>query len=129
MALTHTSGARNAAANAVVDLLDVGTTDATGDMAFAKADDTVLVTCNFSNPAFGNAASGVATAAAISTGTVGASITSQTIAKVILRDRNNAEVLRGTVAQSSGGDVNLSSVVVSTGDTVSVSSLTYTAPT
>lgn len=129
MALTHTSGTRNAIADAVVDLIDVGSTDATGDMAFAKSDDTVLCTCNFANPAFGAASSGVATAGTIATGTVGASITSQTVAKVIIRNRNNAEVLRGTVAASTGGDVNLSSVVVSTGDTISVSALTYTAPT
>ena len=123
MAVTHVTAARNAAADAVVDRLDLGSTDSTGDLAFATSADAVLCTCNFSATAFGSASSGVATAATISQGTVA---TGGTIAKAFFRDRNNAEVFRCAVS-TSGSDINLSSVTVAINDTITISSLTYTA--
>lgn len=125
MAVTHVTAARNAAADAVVDRLDLGATDSTGDLAFANSSDTVLCICNFSNPAFGSASSGVATAATISQGTVSVA---GTIAKAFFRDRANAEVFRCAVG-TSGSDINLSSVTVAVNDTITISSLTYTAAT
>lgn len=121
---TLSTGARNAACNAVVDLLDVGTTDATGDLQFQTAGSAAVATLNFSNPAFGNAASGTATANAISSDT---SAVGGTTTKASLRDRNNAEVLSVTVG-TSGAEINLSSTAIGAGDTVAVSSLTITQP-
>jgi hypothetical protein len=66
--------ARNAAANAIVDLIDAGAGAGllriyTGLMPAtpqtAVTDQTLLATLTFSDPAFGDAASGVVTAAAI----------------------------------------------------------------
>lgn len=128
MALIHSTAARNAAADAVLALINGGAGDATGDLSFAKSDNTVLVTLTFSATAFGAASAGVATAATITSGAVGAAITSQTISQAFLRNKANVTVLTCAVA-TSASDINLSSVVVSTGDTVAVSSLTYTAPT
>jgi len=126
MALTHTTATRNVAANAVVDLIDAGTTDASGDLVYMTSGDVTVASLAMTNPAFGNAATGVATAAAIAddTNAVGG-----TVALFKLQDRDNGEVLRGSVtATSGGGDIELSSVAVGAGDTVSTSSLTYTAP-
>ncbi len=124
MTTTISTAARNAAANALVDLLDVGTTDANGDLVIQTSGDVEVATLALSNPAFGAAAAGVATANAISDDT---SATGGTAANFILQDRDNVEVMRGDVA-TSGAELNLSSVTIGAGDTVSVSALTVTMP-
>lgn len=126
MSITLTTSARNAAANAVVDLLDVGTTDANGDLVIMTSGDVEVATLGLSNPAFGAAATGVATASAITSDT---SATGGTAALHKMQNRDNTEVWRGTVtATGGGGDIELSSVSIGAGDTVAVSSYTYTQP-
>lgn len=127
MALTHTTSTRNTIADAVVDLIDGGAGDAQGDLVFMTSGDVEVATLNMSATAFGAAASGTATAAAISDDT---NATGGTIAKFKLQNKANTEILRGSVtATAGGGDIELSSVSIGAGDTVSVSSLTYSAPT
>lgn len=117
---------RNAACNAVVDLIDVGATDANGDIVIRDAVDAEVATLAFANPAFGDAAAGVATANAIADDT---SATGGTADDFIFQDRNNAEVLQGSVTVTAGGgDLELSSVVIGVSDTVSISSFTVTMP-
>jgi hypothetical protein len=126
MATTHPTAVRTSIADHVVDKLDVGATDAAGDLRFLTSGDVQVALLPLSNPAFGAAASGVATASAITSDTNAAG---GTIAKAALRDRNNGDVVLCSVtATGGGGDIELSSVVVSAGQTVSLSSLTYTAP-
>lgn len=127
MAVTLTNTARSAAADAVVDLLDGGSGDATGDINFQTAGAVSLATCNLSNPAFGAASNGVCTAAAISQGTVSGSSNPSTIAVALFRNRANTEIFRCAVG-TSGSDINLSSVAVNNSDTIDISSLTYTQP-
>jgi len=126
MALTHVAGARNAMADALVDLIDIGATDANGDLVLMTSGDVEVVTLAMSNPAFGNAASGQAAAAAISDDT---NATGGTAALFKVQDRNNAEVFRGTVTGSGGGgDIELSGgTSVGAGTTVSMSSFSYAA--
>jgi hypothetical protein len=124
MATTLTTAARNAAADAIVDLIDVGATDANGDLVIQTSGDAEVATLAMTNPAFGAAAAGVATAAAISDDTTA---TGGTAANFILQDRDNNEVIRGDVA-TSGAELNLSSLAIGVNDTVSVSSLTLTVP-
>jgi len=124
MAVTLTTAARNAAANAIVDLIDVGSTDANGDLVIMTSGDAEVATLAMTNPAFGAAATGVATAAAISDDT---NATGGTAALFKFQDRDNTEVFRGSVG-TSGEDLNLSSVVIGAGDTVSISSFTATMP-
>lgn len=124
MGVTLTTSARNAACDAIVDLIDVGTTDANGDLVIETSGAVQVALLAFSNPAFGSAATGVATANAISSDT---NATGGTAAVFKFRNRNNAEVLRGTVG-TSGADLNLSSVSIAAGDTVAVSSFTVTMP-
>jgi hypothetical protein len=128
MSLTHITTVRNSLADLVVDLIDIGSTDATGDLQIATstAFTTILATLQFANPAFGAAAAGVATANAIAPDTNAANTGTATSFRI--RDRNNAEILRGTVtATGGGGDIQLSSVSISGGDTISLTSLTYTS--
>ena len=127
MAIVLTTGARNAACNAIVDLIDVGSTDANGDLVIRTAADAELATLAFSNPAFGDAVSGVATANAIAddTSATGGGVA----ANFITQNRNKAEVCEGSVGTTgSGEDLELSSTTVNNGDTVSISSFTATMP-
>lgn len=124
MAITLTTASRNAMADALVDLVDGGTTDATGDLVIMTSGDVEVATLALSNPAFGAASSGVATASAISDDT---SATGGTAALHKFQNRDNTEIWRGTVG-TSGADLNLSSVSIGAGDTVSVSSYTVTQP-
>jgi len=127
MAVTLTTAARNAACDAIVDLIDGGAGDATGDIKFSTSAPATLATCNMTNPAFGSAATGVATAAAISQGTVSGSSNPSTIALALFNNRANTEIFRCAVG-TSGSDINLSSVSVNNGDTIDVTSLTFTVP-
>ena len=127
MAVTLTTAARNASCNAIVDLIDGGSGDASGDLAFATAGDVVVCECDFSTTAFGNASTGVATAAAISQGTVAGSANPSTITKAFFRDKADTEQFRCAVG-TSGSDINLSSVVVNDDDTIDITSLTFTVP-
>ncbi len=126
MALTVPTASRNAMCNALVDLLDVGSGQATGDLRFyTAAFATLLATLLFSNPAFGNAATGVATANSI-TADSSADATG-TAAVWRMRDRDAGTVLEGACG-TSGSDINFNTVSWTSGDNISVSSLTVTVP-
>lgn len=125
MAITHSTAARNAAADAVVDRLDLGSGTAAGKLVFKTGGGTTLAVLPLSNPAFGAASSGVATASPITSDSNADASGTATVFE--LQDRDNTVVISGTVGNGSGGDINLSSNVITAGDTVSMSSLTYTA--
>lgn len=125
MAITHTTAVRNALANLIDDQVNAGTTNAGGRIVFQTSGDVEVATCQLSATAFGAASSGVITANTITDDT---NATGGTVAKFIITDRDNTTVLSGTVtATSGGGDIELSSTTIGAGDTVSVTSLTYTA--
>lgn len=124
MAVTHPDAVRNTIADLVVDAIDAGA--GAGTLQFQTSGDVEVATLTFADPAFGAAASGTATAAAI---TEDADATGGTIAKFRIFDSDSNEIAQGSVTDTgSGGDIELSSVVVSVGQTVSLDSLTYTAP-
>ena len=128
MALTHVNARRQVLADTVVDAIDAGSTDTTGDLIIMASGDTAVARLAWSaTPAFLTAVSGVATMNAINDDT---SALGGTAALFKFQDRNNTEVLRGTVtATGGGGDITLSSVSIGAGDTVSITSLTYTCST
>ena len=126
MAITLSTAARNAAANAIVDLVDGGTTDANGDLVIMTSGEVEVATLAFANPAFGAASSGVATANAI---TADSSATGGTAAIFVVQDRDNTEIWRGSVGTpGSGADLELQSVVIGAGDSVTVTAFTMTMP-
>lgn len=123
MAVTHPTAVRTAIADLVVDRIDAGA--GAGTLEFQTSGDTEVATLTFSDPAFGAAASAVATASAITSDT---SATGGTIAKARAKDSTGTEVFACSVtATGGGGDIQLSSVSVSAAQTVAVTSLTYTA--
>lgn len=124
MAVTHPTTVRNTLADTVVDLIDAGA--GAGTLEFQTSGDVEVATCTFSATAFGAASSGTATASAITDDT---NATGGTIAKARAKDSNTTEVFACSVTNTGGGgDIELSNVVVSAGQTVSVTSLTYSAP-
>lgn len=124
MAVIHTTATRNALADLIDDRVNAGA--GPGTLVFQTAADAEVATLTFSDPAFGAAAAGVITAAAIASDT---SATGGTITKARFFDSNALEVLQCSVtATGGGGDIELNSVIVSAGQSVSVTSLTYAAP-
>lgn len=126
MAVTHPSSMRNLIADQVTAQVDVGSTF--GELLFQDSGSTTLCTTTFASTAFGTAAAGVATAAAIVDGTVLVAATA-TIGLLQSSTQNNEVLSCSVTSTGGGGDIELSSNVLSTGQTVSVTALTYTAPT
>ena len=121
-AVTHPTAMRTAIADLVVDAIDGGS--GAGVLVFQTSGSTAVATLTFSDPAFGAASSGTATASAITSDTNAAG---GTIAKAEVRT-SAATAIFLCACGTSGSDINLSSLVVGASDTVSMSSLTYSAP-
>ena len=129
--LTHPTATRNAITDTVVDLIDGGAS--AGTLVFLTAADATVATLTFSDPAFdasgspGGNPNGVATANAITANT---NCNEGTITKFEVRDSNAAVIFQGDVSDDNAatGSIQLSSTAIGSGDTLSVSSLTYTAP-
>lgn len=123
MAVTHPTAVRTGVADFVVDQIDEGTPP--GYLEFQTSGNSEVATLPFSATAFGAAAAGVATANAITSDT---SATGGTIAKARLKNAAGTDkILCSVTATGGGGDIELSSVIISAGQTVSLSSLTYEA--
>lgn len=126
MAVTHSTAARNAATDAVTALIG-----ASGHLAFrltgtVGSPGTVSALLNLSATAFGASSSGTATANAITTNTNVAGNASP-VATATLQTSGGTVVIHCAVA-ASGSDINLTNgLTLASGDTVSCSSLTYTA--
>jgi hypothetical protein len=127
MALTHVTAIRNSLADLVVDAIDVGTTDASGDLIVQTAADATLCTINLNAPpAFGAASSGTATANGLPK--EGTATAAGTAAKFRVRNRDNSEVFQGTVTTTGGGgDMELSSTTIAINDVIRINTFTYTA--
>lgn len=129
MAITLETDTRNAACDAIVGLVDDGA--GAGTLELKSADSPVagtneVATLTFSDPAFGNAAAGVATNNTI---TDDSNAAGGTAATFTIFDSDSNSIFRGSVtATGGGGDIEISSVAIGASDTVEVSSLTVTMP-
>ena len=132
------AAARNAACNAVVDLIDGGTPP--GTMAFRtgapptnpsdESSGDLLGTLIFTNPAFGDSAVGVATAAAITSDSdadASGDIGHFRIYPGAAAD--TACVLQGTAGEAADTtDITFDNKTVVAGGTIAISALTVTMP-
>jgi hypothetical protein len=124
MAVTHPVAVRNALADYVVDQLDLNAPP--GKLVLLTNANSAVAILTFANPAFGSAAAGTATANAISDDT---NALGGTIVKGELRNGAGTTIAMFSVtASGGGGDLQMNSVVVSAGQTVRVSALTYSGP-
>lgn len=111
------TAARNAAADAVVALLD------DGDIRFETSGDNEVSTNDFGATAFAAAAAGIATANAIADDT---STIEGTIDHAVLRNSGGTPVINATVSETGGGgDFQFPSLSFGNNDTLQVNSLTY----
>lgn len=128
--------ARNAAADAVVDLLDVGATNAAGKIEIRSgaqpadpqtaATGTVLATVVLANPAAGAAAAGAAT---ITDSAAVTGVAAGTATWARFYNRANAAVMDCDVtATGGGGAITLSTTTISVGVTVDLDAITFTQP-
>lgn len=124
-----TNAAASAAADAVTALANggklriySGTKPANADTALSG--NTLLAELALSSTAFGSASNGVATANSITDDSSANASGTASFFRVFKSDGTTA-VFDGTVG-TSGADLNLNSTSISSGATVSVSSLTYT---
>ena len=118
---------RSTLCDVFVDAIDAGTTAGTLEIhtaAFAA----LLATLTFSDPAFGAASSGVATASAITSDN--SADATGTAAVLRVKDGDATVVFEGTVtASAGGGDIEFDSVSFSQGTTISIAaSGTITQP-
>lgn len=134
------NAAAKAACDAIVDRLDLGSTNATSrirvyagsvpaDADASLGSPTLLAELNATNPAFGNAADlnpgGRATAATISDDS--SADNTGTAAFFRWVDRDAVAVLQGACG-TSGSELNFNSVAISSGAIVSITSFTVTVP-
>ena len=126
MAVTHSTAARNAATDAVTALIG-----ASGRLRFrltgtVSSPGTSVANLALSATAFGASSGGTATANAITSDTNAAGNASP-VATATLETSGGTVVIHCQVA-ASGSDINMTNgLTVAAGDTVSCSSLTYTA--
>lgn len=133
MALRLGTTARNNGCNGVVDTLDQGAGAATiqvrtGSQPTNVSDTptgTLLGTLTASDPAFGNASTGVATASAITSDT--SADNSGTAGYHLWRDSDSNNIMDGTCGQGSG-DLSFDNSVIVAGGVIAISSYTVTQP-
>ena len=124
VAVTHPTAVRTGIADFVVDQLDEGTPP--GTLVIQTVANVTVATLTLSNPAFGAAVNGTATAGAITSDTNAAG---GTAAKARLRNAAGTDkIICSVTATGGGGDIELDDITINAGQTVSITSLTYTAP-
>ncbi len=125
MALNNiATSVRNTMCDALVDAIDAGA--GAGTLAiYTSAFATLLATLTFSDPAFGAASSGTATASAITNDS--SADASGTAAVLRIASSTPTTVVEGTVGAGSG-DLSLNTVSITAGDIVSCTAATITQP-
>ena len=132
MAIDISTANRSAMCDALVDSVDGGTgagyievrTGSKPANCAAASTGTLLATLTMSDPAFGAASSGVATANSITSDTNADATGTPGYFRVF--DSDNNCLMQGTAGVGSG-DMNFDNSIVATG-TVSISSMTVTVP-
>lgn len=133
MAFRLSTAARNAACNGIVDLIDQGSgagllrirTGAQPTNVGDAESGTLLGTLTFSDPAFGAAATGVATASAITSDT--SADASGTAGHFRVLDSDSTALADGTCGQGSG-DMSFDNSTIVSGGVIACSSFTVTVP-
>jgi len=119
--MTLATATRNAMVNAFTALLN------SGFVKFETSANNEVAKCTFGATAFGAASSGSASANAIAddTNADGGTIDHA----VLLASNGSTNIATLTVtATGGGGDIELSSLAIGAGDTVSITALTFTQP-
>ena len=125
MAVSFSVAEKNSRADALVDKVDAGSTNANGQVWFKDVSNNLLSKHDMADPAFGDAASGTAVADTIQSAN---GLLSGAATQFSVVDKDETEVFAGTVtAVGGGGDLesDTSSTQITAGQNVDVNSLTY----
>jgi hypothetical protein len=129
-----TNAVASAACDAIVDAIDGGAGAGTikiyagtipTDADTALGAQTLLATLTFSDPAFGAASNGVATASAITSDTSADATNTATWARIA---SSTPVTIMDVTVGTSGDDINFNTVSFVTGATVAITALTVTVP-
>lgn len=124
--MTKSTLARNASCDAVVGLLDLGSTYAAGRIGIYTADSSVITYMDLSNPAFRDSTDGTAISNFIYDST---SFFDATASYFNMLNRDSTVIWNGIISRSDGtGDMRLDSIIMPKDTTVSISSATYAVP-
>jgi len=124
MALVMEMPTRTALADAIAASVDAGTAQTGGKLVIEESDDSEVSLHRFDAAAFGGgAASGVLTLASVPLDDTSAA--GGTAAQYSVYDRDDTKLWEGVVSVS-GDDLDLSSLSVGVGDTVSLTAFTVT---
>ena len=123
MALVLEMPTRTALADAIDASVNAGTTETGGKLVIEQTDDAEVSLHRFAATAFGPAASGVISASVLPIDDTSAA--GGTAAQYSIYDRDNTKLLEGVVSVS-GDDLDLSSLSVGVGDTVSLTAFAIT---
>lgn len=130
MAATLPTLSRNAACDAVVDLIDRGT--GPGYINFLEAGGTIAAHLHFNiTAAFGAAATGVATMVTDPAVTNGSTAAGGTVSTASIYSLGGTSVMTGitcAAAAATTTQIQLSTLTIGAGDTVTLSSMTVTMP-
>jgi hypothetical protein len=122
MALDHETAVRDVLADAIDTAVNAS---GAGNCVFDTSGDVEVATIVLSATAFGASSSGTITLASTTDDT---SATGGTVAKFKFETGASTRIFGGTVtAPAGGGDMEMSSLSVGAGDTVSITSFTYSA--
>ena len=122
MALDHETAVRNTLADAIDAAVNAA---GTGNCVFQTSGDAEVATIVLSATAFGAASSGTITLASTTDDT---SATGGTVSKFKFETGANTRIFGGTVTPvAGGGDMEMSTLSVGAGDTVSITSFTYSS--
>lgn len=138
MTVNISTQARNDAGDAIVDLIDVGSTNPNGYMEIRTGTKpaspqagvgaaVLLATLNFSLPAFGNFSNGISLANTIADDT---SVDATGVASWFrIYDRDGTAVMDGDITETGGGgDIEFDNINFIKGGVVAITSLTATMP-
>ncbi len=125
--LQHDNSARNILADALVDLFDLGSTNAQGRIKiYTTGGITLLATVLMANPAFGTAVTGIAGGASLPW-TDPLAVGDGSAAEFVAVDRDETLILTGDVALS-GEEMSFPQLEIAVNDIVKLLSVSYTAP-
>lgn len=124
MAVTYTTAVKNARLDAVTAQIDAGA--GAGKLEIGTTGmGTVLATITLADPSASAASSGVLTFSSFPRSDTSADATG-TAAAARIRDSNNTDIVTGLTVGTSGSDINLDSVSITAGQTVTITSATIT---
>ncbi len=123
MAIVLETAVRNTLADAIDTQINTGVTQSGGKLVIETVADAEISLHRFADPAFGSPSTGVITANSLPIDDTSA--TAGTAAQYSIFNRQDVKQLEGVVSVS-GDDLDLSSLSVGAGDTVSLTAFTIT---